>query len=106
MAGIKLEYPHNWKEIAKEIKDRNNWRCERCRRKHNPKEGYCLTVHHLDGNTKNNEDWNLFCACQRCHLKIQSAIKMNQMFWELIHPVSGWFKPHLNGYIKSLEANK
>ncbi|GAH88897.1 unnamed protein product, partial [marine sediment metagenome] len=28
-----------------------------------------LTVHHLDGNKANCEDWNLAALCQRCHLR-------------------------------------
>ncbi len=95
-------YPSNWPEIAKRIKDKNDWRCERCKRKHNPEEGYCLTVHHLDGNKANCKEWNLFCSCQRCHLGVQARVKMNQMFWEQILPVADWFRPHLKGYLNSL----
>lgn len=98
------DYPSNWPEIAKRIKDKNNWRCERCKRKHNPEQGYCLTVHHLDGNKVNCEDWNLFCSCQRCHLEVQGRVKMDQMFWEQILPVADWFKSHLEGYLSSLKV--
>ena len=98
------DYPSNWPEIAKRIKDKNNWRCEKCKRKHNPAKGYCLTVHHLDGNKANCEEWNLFCSCQRCHLKVQARVKMGQMFWEQILPISDWFRPHLEGYLNSLKV--
>jgi len=96
-------YPDNWEEIANRIKDKYDWKCERCKRKHNPKKGYCLTVHHLDGNPTNCEDWNLACLCQRCHLSVQGRIKLEQLFMIEILDVSEWFKHHLEGYLKSLK---
>lgn len=44
------DYPANWPEIAKQIKDESGWCCEHCHHPHDPVTGYCLTVHHLDGN--------------------------------------------------------
>jgi hypothetical protein len=29
-----------------------------------------LTVHHIDGNKKNNSEQNLISLCQRCHLRL------------------------------------
>lgn len=97
------EYPANWAEIARDLKDRQDWKCERCGQDHNFETGYVLTVHHLDGNKANCKDWNLAVLCQRCHLKIQGRVKMDQNFFEAILPVSEWFKPHLEGYRNSLK---
>lgn len=94
-------YPADWKEIATRIKQAANWRCERCGHIHEPATGYCLTVHHLDGNKANCEAWNLAALCQRCHLKIQGRVKMEQLFMLEILPVSGWFKPHYAGFLAS-----
>lgn len=91
-------YPDNWPDIAKRIKDASNWLCERCKHPHEVETGYVLTVHHLDGNKSNCADWNLVALCQRCHLRIQGRVKMDQGFFESLMPVSGWFKPHLEGY--------
>lgn len=90
------EYPPNWDEIALKIKDEAGWLCVRCGHVHQPKEGYCLTVHHLDGK-KNNCVWhNLLPLCQRCHLTIQSKVDISQSWmWE--H--SSWFLPFLAGYL-------
>lgn len=99
------QYPANWKEIAGKIKKKYNYCCERCGHKHNPQTGHVLTVHHLDGDPSNNEKWNLACLCQKCHLIIQGRIKMNQFFWDVILPVSEWFKPHLKGYLEYEERN-
>jgi len=99
------EYPENWNEIAKDLKEKWKWCCERCSHKHEPETGYCLTVHHLDGNKSNIEEWNLAVLCQRCHLAIQGRVKMDQMFLEEIIPVSEWFKSHYEGYLKS-KGNK
>lgn len=97
------KYPDNWKEIAKAVKDRNNWKCERCGHENDLKTGHVLTVHHLDGNKSNCQDWNLAALCQRCHLRIQGRVKMDQLFMLDILPVSGWFKPHMDGYLSYLE---
>lgn len=94
-------YPDNWKEIAKRIKDAAGWKCERCKEAHRVEGAFVLTVHHLDGNKSNCANWNLAALCQRCHLKIQGRVKMDQMFFEEILDVADWFKPHLEGYKQS-----
>lgn len=88
-------YPATWKAIATAVKDEANWTCIRCNRPHNPKAGYCLTVHHLDGDKANCEWWNLAPLCQRCHLHIQAKVIMNRV-WMFDH--SAWFKPYVAGY--------
>ena len=96
-------YPSNWKEIADRIKAKAGWVCERCRHANEPKTGHTLTVHHLDGNKANCADWNLAALCQRCHLRIQGRVKMHQLFFDEVLTVSEWFKPHLKGYLESLQ---
>jgi hypothetical protein len=96
------EYPKNWKTIAKRIKEAAGWKCERCHHANTVEGAYVLTVHHLTGDKSNCEDWNLAALCQRCHLKIQGRVKMEQLFFATILDVSEWFKPHLEGYLKSL----
>lgn len=95
------DYPPDWKAIATSIKDIAEWKCERCKHPHEVETGYVLTVHHLDGNKSNCELWNLAALCQRCHLRIQGRVKMDQMFFEDILDVSEWFKPHLAGFLMS-----
>lgn len=92
------EYPPDWDQIARRIKDRAKWQCERCKHPNDHKTGHVLTVHHLDGNKANCADWNLAALCQRCHLSIQGRVKMDQMFFPEILDVADWFKPHLKGY--------
>lgn len=94
-------YPDNWKEIAFRIKEKAGGKCERCGHVHEVETGYVLTVHHLDGDKTNCADWNLAALCQRCHLSIQGRIKMDQMFFEPLMPVSSWFEPHYAGYLAS-----
>jgi len=55
----------------------------------------------LDGDKANCAGWNLAALCQRCHLKIQARVKMGQLFMPEVLPVSDWFKPQLEGYLKS-----
>jgi len=73
------DYPENWREIAKAIKDRAGWHCEHCDHEHDPLHGYTLTVHHLDGDKANCDYSNLVALCQRCHLMIQARYKPGQM---------------------------
>lgn len=98
-------YPTNWKDIAKRIKDNAGWKCERCNEAHRVEGAFVLTVHHLDGNKANCADWNLAALCQRCHLKIQGRVKMDQMFFAEILDVSKWFKPHLEGFLRAKSPN-
>lgn len=95
-------YPENWPDIAQAIKEKAGGKCERCGHPDHQPSGHVLTVHHLDGDKANCADWNLAALCQRCHLKIQGRVKMDQTFMEGILPVADWFKPHLEGYLKSL----
>jgi 5-methylcytosine-specific restriction endonuclease McrA len=97
------DYPSNWREIAKAVKQANGWKCERCGHAHDVDTGHVLTVHHLDGDKSNCQRWNLSALCQRCHLKIQGRVKMRQLFFEEVLPVSDWFKPNLAGYLASLK---
>lgn len=93
------EYTEDWPEIANRVKEKNDWKCERCGHPHDVVSGHVLTVHHLDGDKSNNADWNLAALCQRCHLHIQGKVFMAQ-FYMFEH--SEWFKPHVEGYYQSL----
>jgi hypothetical protein len=95
------DYPENWPEISRKIKDDANWKCVRCNEPHDPENGYCLTVHHLDLNPANCEWWNCPALCQRCHLQIQAKVVMKQV-WMFEH--SEWFKPYVAGYYVSLKG--
>ena len=89
------EYPQNWTEIARAVKEQANWRCVRCGHPHDPAAGYCLTVHHLDLNPGNCRWWNIPALCQRCHLQIQARVVMERP-WLFEH--SDWFRPYAAGY--------
>lgn len=95
MRRSKGDYPHDWANLAKQVKDEANWRCVRCDHPHSPKTGYCLTVHHLDMNPSNNRWWNLAALCQRCHLSIQGRVVLERP-WMFEH--SEWFKPYAAGW--------
>ena len=97
------DYPPGWDELAAQVKKEAGWRCERCKHVHDPKAGYCLTVHHLtnDKTQAFTDRWAFAALCQRCHLAIQGRVKMDQLFFDGIISVSDWFKPHLDGYLKA-----
>jgi len=89
------DYPENWEEIAKQVKDEANWRCIRCNHPHDIESGHVLTVHHLDMNPGNCAWWNVVALCQRCHLHIQHKVIMHRT-WAFEHAV--WFKPYVAGF--------
>lgn len=97
------DYPSGWAEFAYKLKCEAGWKCERCGHAHDLESGHVLTVHHLtnDKNQSFGDKWAFAALCQRCHLTIQHRVKMDQMFMPEILPVSDWFKPHLEGYLKS-----
>ncbi len=95
------EYPSDWKQIAKQVKDEAGWRCVRCQHTHEPKAGYCLTVHHLNADKSDCNWFNLAALCQRCHLTIQGKVILHRQ-WVLPH--SDWFKPYVAGYYASING--
>jgi len=56
-------YPKEWPEVARQVKEANGWKCERCGHPNDWENGYTLTVHHLDMNKDNLEPWNLAALC-------------------------------------------
>lgn len=101
------EYPANWKEIAKDVKDAAGWKCVRCGHPDDYKlppelrKGYGLTVHHLDIDPSNCAWWNIPALCQKCHLQIQHKVVMEQPF---MFPHSEWFKPYVAAYYAVVEG--
>ncbi len=93
-------YPDNWPEISGRIKAQHNHCCERCGHPNDRLTGHVLTVHHLDGDKSNCEDWNLAALCQRCHLHIQGKVLMEQFF---MFEHSAWMLPHVEGFYMSLQ---
>lgn len=89
------EYPADWKEIARQVKEDAGWECVRCGHQHDPRTGYTLTVHHADCDKSNCRWWNLLPLCQRCHLAIQGKVILSRQ-WLFEHTL--WFKPYVAGY--------
>lgn len=104
MSKFKGEYPSTWtKEFRNEFRAARGNKCERCGHSNDPENGYALTIHHLDNNKSNCEEWNLAALCQRCHLKIQGRVDMFQG-WMFEH--SEWMKPHVEGMMKAWKSGE
>jgi hypothetical protein len=90
-------YPIEWPGVAWLVKTIAGWTCERCSHPHDPdpRTGFVLTVHHLDGNKANLQHWNLAALCQKCHLRIQNRVNFNQD-WPFEH--SPWMAVHVADY--------
>ncbi len=88
------EYHENWSDIAQAVKADANGKCVRCGHKHEPSTGYCLTVHHFDGNKSNNGRWNLIPLCQRCHLSVQQRVDPDVA---LMFEPALWAMPYIAG---------
>lgn len=93
--GMTGDYPADWPEIARRIKEAAGGRCERCGHVHDPAAGYTLTVHHLTMDKSNCADWNLAALCQRCHLRIQGKVDFEQAY---MLPHSAWMQSHVDGF--------
>ena len=93
--SVKNDYPENWAEIARAIKDAADWKCVRCAHPHDVSSHHVLTVHHLDMDPGNNELWNLAALCQRCHLRIQSKVDFHQQYM-LEH--TPWMRPFVEDF--------
>ena len=115
------EYPPDWPEISRRVKDTAGRRCERCghpdpirtgENRYAPGQYPCdsecrheadgkqrmLTVHHLDCNKANCANWNLAALCQVCHLSIQGRVDFEQIY---LFEHSNWMKPHIEGFYAS-----
>lgn len=93
MLSISGQYPRDWDQIARRIKRANAWKCERCRKGHNLKANRMMTVHHLDGDKSNCQDYNLACLCRRCHLKMHHAFTPRRI---LLFPAEPWLQKHID----------
>lgn len=60
------DYAPNWKAIARKIRDRDEWTCQRCGEQRQ-RWGHSLHVHHIDGDKLNNDEGNLISLCATCH---------------------------------------
>ena len=79
-AEKKKLYPKNWKEISQWTVINAGNKCEVFdAENHKPhpitKSRVILTVHHCDFNPRNNESYNLYALCQRCHIRLDKKFK-------------------------------
>lgn len=98
------DYPPEWPAIALEIKQRADWKCVRCGHDNDRESGHVLTVHHLDMDKANCQWWNCPALCQRCHLSVQSRVRMGQA-WMFPALHSPWFLPYLAGRLYAAESH-
>jgi len=68
-----LEYKRynspQWKEIARQVRIRDNMTCQMCGRKVFGKDAH---VHHIDENRQHNDMSNLILLCPHCHSKVHN----------------------------------
>jgi hypothetical protein len=96
------EYPPNWEDVSRRVKERARWQCELCGAKNGPSPNV-LTVHHLDGDKWNLLSWNLAALCQRCHLRVQATFDFYQTALMGVYP--RWLQVHVKGYNGWAEKN-
>ena len=120
---VRGEYPADWPEIARAVKEAAEWRCERCGHCDDPArrvvgepgrkvpsgrlpcDEHCthasngkqrsLTVHHLDGDKANCEPWNLAALCQVCHLSVQARVDFYRPY---LLPHTPWMARHVQDF--------
>lgn len=104
MSKFKGEYPPSWtKDFRDAFRAARGNKCERCDHAHDPANGYALTIHHLDNDKGNCEEWNLAALCQRCHLKIQGRVSM---FQDFLFEHTAWMRPHVEGRDEAFKAGR
>jgi len=75
------KYPDNWKEIATDVKEATDWKCQvcgkQCYRPGEPVENTqdVLTVAHINHVESDCRQENLVAACAVCHLKYDAERK-------------------------------
>ena len=72
---IKEIYGEDWFYIANKVKAEAQWKCEECNSSRDLRKKIRITVHHRDGNPKNNTRSNLQCLCNKCHLAKQKFLQ-------------------------------
>lgn len=85
-------YSRNWKNISLNLKEKYNFKCQKCNIDLSNRKEF-LHTHHKNGNPKNNEISNLIVLCIECHSKEKnhSHIKENEKFKRYIE-----YKKELN----------
>ena len=73
------DYPENWDEIARGVKEKAGYLCEMCYSPSVP--GRILTVHHLNGDKSDCRYQNLVALCQVCHLRLQKKGYCSKQLW-------------------------
>lgn len=79
-AERKKLYPKNWKMISPWVRNKAGQMCEICDAVNGyphpvTKSKVVLTVHHMDFDPTNNEEYNLIALCQRCHIRLDKKFK-------------------------------
>ena len=69
-------YIAEWENISKDLKRKNNYRCERCNLNLTEHKKY-LHAHHIDMNTRNNHSENIKILCIKCHGREPNHIHVN-----------------------------
>jgi hypothetical protein len=66
-------YSPDWQALARKIRDRDEWTCQRCgeRRK---RWGAALHVHHINENKLDNDPANLISLCAACHWEAHKGV--------------------------------
>lgn len=86
--GISHEpYCKEWDfdEFKKLIRDRDNNQCQNpdCWKTFNPK--YKLSVHHINGDKKNCDPWNLISLCNSCNVRAEGNKKISRLWWQKLY---------------------
>ena len=91
------QYPPEWPEFARQLKDEAGWKCIRCGHPHDLPSGHVLTVHHatLAKDEPFEHWWAFLVLCQRCHLRIQGKVDLDRP-WVWQH--TPWFRPYAAGF--------
>jgi predicted HNH restriction endonuclease len=89
LSMINSRYPDNWNDIVFKLKEKHQWRCQKCgiqciKPTVDTKNLTCsdrakvtLVVHHRNYQPEDNTEENLVCLCKPCHLSYHTRRRGN-----------------------------
>ena len=75
----------NFDEFKEIIRSRDDYVCQNpdCHKNCNPNHKLC--VHHIDGNKKNCEPWNLISLCKSCNIRAEGNKDFLRIWWQKLY---------------------
>jgi len=78
------EYPAEFVELSKLVRRRDGYVCRLCQMTKAENGGKAMSVHHVDGNVRNNSMKNAISLCGSCHASVHGGPKLENLWREIL----------------------